>query len=120
MRTFRPARALKIVVLVAAAIAVAGLIAMALWNWLLPPLFGWHRLTFVQAVGLMVLCRLFFGGFRGAHRPFTQGKFRALSPEERERFREEMRARWGRGGPAPRTSAAAESRGPDLGTHQGE
>src|SRR5215472_13658529 len=34
-----------------------------LWNWLLPPIAGWHIITFWQAMGLLALCRLLFGGF---------------------------------------------------------
>lgn len=44
-------------------IAIGGLLVMLLWNWLLPSLFGWHPLTFWQAVGLLALCRTLFGGF---------------------------------------------------------
>ena len=44
-------------------IAIGGLLVMLLWNWLLPSLFGWHQLTFWQAVGLLALCRTLFGGF---------------------------------------------------------
>ena len=43
---------------------IFGEIVMHLWNWLLPPLFGWHTVGFWQALGLLVLCRILFGGFR--------------------------------------------------------
>jgi hypothetical protein len=36
---------------------------MHLWNWLLPPLFGWRQITFWQALGILALCRILFGGF---------------------------------------------------------
>lgn len=97
MRRFRPLWVAKVLSLVAAAIALAGFGVMLLWNWLMPPLTGWHSVTFVQAVGLLVLCRILFGGLRG--RGFAGG-FRRMSPEERERFRQEMRARCGRVGGA--------------------
>jgi len=45
-----------------------GEIVLHLWNWLLPSLFGWREITFWQAVGLLALCRILFGGF-GWHRP---------------------------------------------------
>ena len=32
-------------------IAIGGELVMRLWNWLLPPLFGWRQITFWQAVG---------------------------------------------------------------------
>ncbi len=47
-------------------IALGGEMVMRLWNWLLPPLFGWHQITFWQALGLLALCRILFGGF-GRH-----------------------------------------------------
>src|SRR5258708_13458803 len=47
---------------------IGGEIVLHLWNWLLPSLFGWREITFWQAVGLLALCRILFGGF-GWHRP---------------------------------------------------
>src|SRR5689334_14640568 len=47
-------------------IFIGGQIVQHLWNWLLPPLFGWHQVTFWQALGLLVLCRILFGGL-GRH-----------------------------------------------------
>ena len=44
---------------------VGGEVVMHLWNWLLPELFGWHQVTFWEALGLLVLCRILFGGFGG-------------------------------------------------------
>ena len=44
-------------------IAIGGEIVMQLWNWLLPPLFGWRQITFWQALGILALCRILFGGF---------------------------------------------------------
>ena len=82
-------------------IAIGGDIVMHLWNWLLPPLFGWHLITFWQALGILVLCRILFGG-HGWYRSGGSGFRRrmrercgSMSPEERERFRQAMRERWG-------------------------
>lgn len=46
----------------------AGLTAlvMLLWNALIPAIVGWAPIGFWQALGLMLLCRLLFGGF-GRH-----------------------------------------------------
>jgi hypothetical protein len=78
---------------------IFGELVMHLWNWLAPTLFGWHQVTFWQALGLLVLCRILFGGF-GSHGP--RGRRRAmadrwerLTPEEREKFRQNMRTRCG-------------------------
>ena len=73
-------------------IFIGGEIVMRLWNWLLPPLLGWRELTFWQALGMLVLCRILFGGF-GRH---GSDRSHSRTPEERERFRQAMRARWGR------------------------
>jgi len=42
---------------------IGGWAVELLWNWLLPPLFGWRQITFWQALGLLALCRILFGGF---------------------------------------------------------
>ena len=71
---------------------VTGTIVMLLWNWLLPTLVGWREITVWQGFGLLVLCRLLFGGFGGGgHRPPR----REMTPEDRERFRQRMRQRFG-------------------------
>ena len=51
-------------------IAVGGAVVQLLWNWLLPTVFGWRQIGFWQALGLLALCRILFGGFgfRGGHR----------------------------------------------------
>jgi hypothetical protein len=91
-------------------IAIGGEIVLQLWNWLVPTLFGWKQITFWQALGLLVLCRILFGGFgmhggNGRHKWGKRGDWRArmeercanMSPEEREKFRERLRERWGFG-----------------------
>jgi hypothetical protein len=86
-------------------VAIGGEIVMKLWNWLLPPLFGWHLITFWQALGLLVLCRVLFGGLgrhwsgRSNFRHRMRERCGHMTPEERERFRQRMRERWG-GGPS--------------------
>ena len=44
-------------------IALFGFAVMSLWNWLMPELFGLKAIGYWQAMGLMVLSRIFFGGF---------------------------------------------------------
>jgi hypothetical protein len=84
-------------------VTIGGVVVMALWNWLTPPLFGWKALTFWQALGLLTLCRILVGGFgmsggRGYRRPPLSERWKHMTPEERERFR---RGIWGRMGFAP-------------------
>lgn len=74
----------------------------ALWNWLMPALFGWHLITLWQALGILILSKILFGGFRGGSH---EGDWRArrriierwerMTPEQREEFRESMRGRCG-------------------------
>jgi hypothetical protein len=77
-------------------IAIGGEVVLQLWNWLVPPIFGWSRITFWQALGILALCRILFGGF-GGH-GFSRS--RRMSPEERAHFRQRMRERCGFGPPA--------------------
>lgn len=79
---------------------VGGEIVMHLWNWLLPGLFGWKVIGFWQALGLLALSRILFGGWGHGHQHDKHRGGWAKTPEERERFRLEMRARWC-GQPAP-------------------
>ncbi len=86
-------RGFGFVVLAALAAALVGFIVMQLWNWLLPPLFGWKVLGYWQAVGLLVLTRILFGGLRGRrgwHGPWRsrmRERWEQMTPEEREKFR---------------------------------
>ena len=79
---------------------IGGTAVRLLWNWLTPPLFGFHAITFWQAIGLLALCRILFGGF-GFHGPRSGMRRRMgerweqMTPEQRERFRQAMRERWG-------------------------
>ena len=82
-------------------IAIGGELVLQLWNWLLPPLFGWHQVTFWQALGILALCRILFGGF-GRHgsarsnvRRRMAERWEHMTPEERERVRQSWRGRWG-------------------------
>jgi hypothetical protein len=87
-----------------------------LWNWLLPPLFGWGQITFWQAFGLLVLCRILFGGLgmHGGPRSNVRHRIRErmaerwehLTPEEREVMRQRWRERCGFGPPASNAPSA--------------
>ena len=80
--------------------ALGAWVVSLLWNWLLPPLFGWHAITLWQALGLLVLCRLLFGGSGMWHRGGGGWRRRRMeercgnmTPEEREQMRQRMRER---------------------------
>ncbi|MGA7221026.1 MAG: hypothetical protein WBX38_22110 [Candidatus Sulfotelmatobacter sp.] len=82
-------------------LAVASFVVMRLWNWLIPAVFGWHLITFWQALGLLVLSKILFGGFRGGpHRNWKwrrrmMERWEQMTPEEREKFRNSMPGRCG-------------------------
>src|SRR5579863_3434647 len=63
MRGRRALRFLKVAAIAILAFTVFGFVVTHLWNYLMPGLFGLHAITFWQAVGLIVLGRLLFGGF---------------------------------------------------------
>jgi len=96
---------------------IGGEVVMHLWNWLLPGLFGWRLITFWQAVGLLILCRILFGGWGGrsgvrsnVRRRIAERmdeRWERMTPEEQEKFRQSWRARCG--GFGARTS---ETKGP--------
>src|ERR1700716_3027695 len=85
---------------------IGGEIIPPLWNCLTPPLFGWHAVTFWQALGLLALCRILFGrlggnGFARSHaRRRIRERLDRMTPEERERFQTGWRGRCGFGPPA--------------------
>jgi hypothetical protein len=86
---------------------IGGEVVMLLWNWLAPALFGLRQITFWQALGLLALCRILFGGFGlggGGHRSGPRRRigeriegrmaerWEGMTPEEREKFRQGMRS----------------------------
>jgi hypothetical protein len=85
--------------------ALAGFVVMLLWNALMPVIFHLGIITFWQALGLFILCKLLFGfgkggprgGFRGGPGPWMKYKmeerYRSMSPEERERFKQKWNER---------------------------
>jgi hypothetical protein len=89
--------------------ALGGVVVRSLWNWLLPPLFGWYPITFWQALGLLALCRILFGGLglhgssRSRLRQRMAERWEAMTPEERERIRQGMRGRFDFGPSAGQT-----------------
>ena len=92
-----------ILLIVMVAVAIFGVAVQHLWNWLVPSIIGWHAITFWQAVGILLLSKILFGGFRGRgggmHWRHRMGeRWEKMSPEEREKFARAMRRRCGYGG----------------------
>ena len=100
-----PLRAAKFLAIAAVILLVFGFVVMALWNTLIPDLFKGPTLTYWQALGLLVLSRLFFHGWarwgysgswrhRSWRRRFDE-RLASMTPEEREKVREEWRRKCG-------------------------
>jgi len=102
-RSFWVAKAAKFIVAAALFITVAVFLTQYLWNQLVPALFHGPAITYWQTLGLLVLSRILFGGWgRGGGNRFARGRawkqrmeqrLATFSPEEREKFRAQMRSR---------------------------
>ncbi|MGC1240974.1 MAG: hypothetical protein WA874_05265 [Chryseosolibacter sp.] len=86
-----------------AMVLLLGAVTMFLWNWLVPSLFNGPQIRFLEALGLLLLAKILFGGWGGGrcgtrgrahwkHR--YQEKLASMSPEARERFKERMQEKW--------------------------
>lgn len=89
---------LKFVALAVFGIPLFGLVVMLLWNWLAPSVFGLHSIGFLQALGILVLSRILFGGFHGRARGGSRmdrrmlERWEKMTPEERQKMVEALRA----------------------------
>jgi hypothetical protein len=106
---------MKILLFVLLASVVFGFIVQGLWNWLMPALFGWKVVTFWQAIGLVILSKILFGGFHGGPRGMhwrhrMMERLDKMTPAERERFREGIRNTFG-GFDAESSKPSAQSSG---------
>jgi hypothetical protein len=72
---------------------IGGEVVKLLWNWLAPALFGFRQITFWQALGLLALCRILFGGF-GLSGGGSRNSRRRMEARINERVRERMAERW--------------------------
>jgi uncharacterized membrane protein len=95
-----------VLLIVVVAFVVFGFVTMQLWNWLMPAIFGSRTISFLQAIGLVLLSKILLGGFRppwAGRRHWRQHmaeRWERMTPEERERFQAGMRGRCGWGRPS--------------------
>ncbi|MCE6992332.1 poly-gamma-glutamate biosynthesis protein PgsC/CapC [Dyadobacter sp. CY323] len=97
---------------------ILGAVIQWLWNAIFPHALNANPISYWQAVGLFVLSKILFGGFRGPMsgpgrwgnwRKFDENatgpgarfgawrsKWKSMSDEERTKFKQEMRRRCGR------------------------
>ncbi|MDR0755031.1 MAG: hypothetical protein LBF04_06550 [Prevotellaceae bacterium] len=76
-------------------IVVFGIAVMLLWNWLMPAILNLKIINFWQALGMLALARILFGGMAGKrweahkyrhHHNAFRNEFMKMSTEEREDF----------------------------------
>lgn len=96
MKRYRFLRGLKIAFFGAIAVGAVSFVVMSLWNALIPGIFAVRAISFWQALGLLVLSKILFGGFRhgggGPHwRRRLMERWEQMTPEEREKFKQGMR-----------------------------
>jgi len=84
----------KIGVLVVLGVAALGWVVMALWNWLIPVLFvSGKQIDYVQAMGILLLSKILFGGFRchSEYGRWHRHRLEQMTQEQREKFLAGMR-----------------------------
>lgn len=91
MKRFWLFKGFQFLVFASVVLGVLGFVVMSLWNTLLPAITGLHTITFVQAVGLLLLSRILFGGLRrrghGHWRQRMRDRWEHMTPEQREQLR---------------------------------
>jgi Ca2+/H+ antiporter, TMEM165/GDT1 family len=103
-KSFWIKRAIFIPIGIAAIIFLCGWIVMLLWNCVLPSVIGVGVITFWQALGILVLAKILFGGFKHGHGHSKyyhghwhdwHGKWMNMSREEKEKMKAEWKERCG-------------------------
>jgi len=106
MKRFWFKKIFMFVIFFIAAVLLFGAVVMGLWNAILPAVLGVKTITFMQALGILLLSKILFGGFgrrggwRGEKHNAWKGKmaekWATMTPEEREKFKAEWKNRCGR------------------------
>ncbi|HEV8286762.1 MAG TPA: hypothetical protein VGQ09_20775 [Chitinophagaceae bacterium] len=117
-RSFWARRILFFILFGAFAIFVFGTVVMLLWNNILAPVINISTITFWQALGILVLSKILFGGFRGgwgSRRHYWKQrmmqKWSNMTPEEREKLKQEWQRRCGSWGYKGWQSSEMQSQG---------
>lgn len=88
MKKHRGFRIVAMVFIGTAILALITLAVMFLWNWLIPAIFvGGPEITYWQALGLMVLSKILFGGFKPHHPP-------SFSKDRNGTWKDKFREHW--------------------------
>jgi hypothetical protein len=90
----RPGRHFALALAMVCGVAVLGGLVMLLWNWLMPALFsGVGIIDYWQALGLLLLSKILFGGGRGFFRGHRHHPD-SMTEEEREQLKRHFKSRW--------------------------
>ncbi|MES2775353.1 MAG: hypothetical protein V4722_14360 [Bacteroidota bacterium] len=102
-KRFGAKKALMFLLIAPAALFLFSWIVMLLWNGVLVAVTGAGIVTIWQAMGILVLSKILFGGFRGGRgghwKQEMKDKWQNMSDEERVNFKEQWKDRcksWGR------------------------
>jgi len=100
-RRFGMRKVAGIICMVIVGVLVFGSIVMLLWNALMPVIFHLPLISFWQALGLLLLAKILFSGFRGGpgfrnKRDNLRQAWMNMNPEQREKFKQEWGQRCGR------------------------
>jgi Ca2+/H+ antiporter, TMEM165/GDT1 family len=102
-RGFIGRKLLFIIPLAILGIGVFGGVVMLLWNNVLAVVLHISTVSFWQALGILVLSKILFGGFRGGGhygkhqwKQKMQQRWESMTPEEKEKFKQEWGSRCGR------------------------
>ncbi len=101
MKKFWLKKIIGFIVLAVVITAVLGYVVMSLWNCVLVAVLHVSVISFWQALGILVLSKILFGGFKGkwgGARNSHWGKemrekWNTMTPEERENLKQEWRNR---------------------------
>ena len=74
---------------------LAALAVMLLWNAIMPSVFGLGEIGYWQALGILALSKILFGGYHGCPSRSCAPRVHDMSPEDREKIRLHWRMRCG-------------------------
>jgi hypothetical protein len=102
-RVFTSERKVFFFILIAiVAVLFFSTVVMLLWNNILAEVLNISTITFGQALGILILSKILFGGWRGGWgggrhhwKNRMQQKWSSMTPAEREKFKEQWQKRCG-------------------------
>lgn len=87
-------------------VAAFGAVVMLLWNWLVPDLFSGPQISFWQALGVLILSKILFGGFHGkggGWKNDCRQRMQHITPEEKQKLRHRFMCKWDQNDPSDDT-----------------